>query len=159
MKKGLFIVAIAALSFSACSNKAKDDVKETAEKAEEMAQKASEKIVEEVKDAVHNAKNSLDYYGEYEGTLPAADAPGIKTTIILNKDNTYTRKAVFIDRKDNIPEEKGKFTWNADGNIITLEGAEKANQYFVSENKLYALDTNGQRITGDLADNYILKKK
>lgn len=159
MKKVLFIAAIAALAFSACGNKTKNDTEAAIDRASDKVENAADKAVDGAKDLMHNAKSSLDFYGEYEGTIPAADAPGIKTTIKLNKDNTYTRKMVFVDRKDNIPEEKGNFTWNADGNIITLNGAKEANKYFVSENRLYALDTNGQRITGDLADKYILKKK
>ncbi|WP_185154829.1 copper resistance protein NlpE [Dysgonomonas sp. 25] len=147
MKKVLFVATFAVFAFYSCGNK--------------TPKTESEVLIEEVEEIkeVHNARNSLDYYGTYEGELPAADAPGIKTTIVLNKDNTYTRKVVFVNRKDNIPEEKGNFTWNADGNIITLEGAEKANQYFVAENRLFALDINGQRITGDLADKYVLTKK
>lgn len=55
-------------------------------------------------------------------------------------------------------EDTGKYTWNNDGSVITL-GSDPSEQYQVGENTLYALDMNGKRITGDLADMYILKKK
>ena len=31
---------------------------------------------------IHNAETSLDYEGTYKGVLPAADCPGIETTLI-----------------------------------------------------------------------------
>ena len=56
-------------------------------------------------------------------------------------------------------EEKGKYTWNAAGNTIILDGVKDApNQYFVGENTLTQLDMEGNKITGDMADLYILKK-
>jgi len=39
---------------------------------------------------------------------------------------------------------------------ITLSDGSK---YLVGENQLFMLDTEGNRITGGLAENYILKKK
>jgi NlpE N-terminal domain len=45
------------------------------------------------------------------------------------------------------------------GSIITLTGIKnKPNEYFVGENKLIQLDIDGNKITGSLADKYILKK-
>ena len=37
-----------------------------------------------------SVKRVDEYCGVYEGTLPAADAPGIKTTISLDKAQNYT---------------------------------------------------------------------
>ena len=52
-----------------------------------------------VTDDGHNAQNSLDWAGTYEGTLPCADCPGIKTTITLKDDNTYTISEEYLERK------------------------------------------------------------
>ena len=49
---------------------------------------------------MHNAETSLDYFGEYKGTIPAADCPGIEVTLIFNKDRTYTQKYIYLERKD-----------------------------------------------------------
>lgn len=43
--------------------------------------------------------------GIYEGTLPAADCPGIKTVLTINADCTYELKQDYIDRKDGHDEE------------------------------------------------------
>ena len=81
---------------------------------------------------IHNAETSLDYEGTYKGVLPAADCPGIETTLILNPDKTFTLHSVYIDR-DSSFDEKGTYT--LEGNILTLkeEGGETA--YYKVEEK------------------------
>ncbi len=118
-----------------------------------------EKPAADVVDA-HNAKNSLDYLGTYKGVLPCADCPGIETEIVLNKDETYVKKTKYLEKGDKVFEELGDFTWLEDGNTMSLEGIDTApTLYFVSENKLIALDQEGNKIEGDLAKNYELTKQ
>lgn len=105
----------------------------------------------------HNAQNSLDYQGTYKGTLPTADGPGREVVVVLG-DSTYTRTSVFLKGGEKQTEE-GKYEWASDGSTITLLGAEVSNQYFVGEDQLFALDIDGKRIEGDLAEHYILKKE
>lgn len=50
----------------------------------------------------------------------------------------------------------GTAVWDAQGQKITLADG---TQYLVGENQLIMLDTEGKRITGELAANYVLKKK
>lgn len=105
----------------------------------------------------HNAKTSLDYQGTYTGKLPTASGEGMIVTIELG-ENTFVKKVEYVGKKD-ITEEKGNYTWNSDGNTIVLEGVKDApNKYFVGENTLTQLDMDGNKITGDTADLYILKK-
>ena len=66
---------------------------------------------------MHNAETSLDYFGEYKGTIPAADCPGIEVTLIFNKDRTYTQKYIYLERKDGEFNETG--TFKVEGNILT----------------------------------------
>jgi uncharacterized lipoprotein NlpE involved in copper resistance len=107
----------------------------------------------------HNSSNSLDWGGRYKGTLPCADCEGIITELTLNLDKTYLLKISYLGKGDNSVEEKGTFSWNETGNIITLAGLKnRPNQYFVGENILIQLDMMGNRITGNLAENYILRK-
>jgi copper homeostasis protein (lipoprotein) len=107
----------------------------------------------------HNARNSLDYAGSYTGTLPCADCPGIETQIDLTYEGQFVKKTRYLGKNDAQANEiSGKYTWNEAGNTITLEGVEGANQYFVGENTLSQLDQQGQRITGQLAENYMLRK-
>lgn len=108
----------------------------------------------------HNAANSLDYMGIYSGILPCADCEGIDTTIELGSGNSYVKKIIYLGKDDQqVVESGGTFTWNDAGNIITLNEEAAPNQYFVGENVLFHLDINGNRITGELAEKYELRKR
>ena len=105
-----------------------------------------------------NAQNSLDWSGTYEGILPCADCEGIKTVVKLNSDDTYHLSMEYIDR-DFTYMDSGTFSWAENGNQIKLKGSQgDETKYFVSENKIIQLDYEGNRITGELADMFILEK-
>jgi len=146
MKKLFIVVAAISLMYSCGGNMQKTN--------EQVKDEPTAQVVDE-----HNAKNSLDYKGTYKGEIPAADAPGIIISITLS-DNTYVKTMKYVDRGDKTFEEKGDYTWNAEGNTIKLMGAKDSpDQYFVGENTLTMLDMDGNKITGDMADLYILKKQ
>ena len=106
---------------------------------------------------MHNAETSLDYEGTYKGVFPAADCPGIETTLILNPDKTYTLHSVYIDR-DSSFDDKGTYTLK--GNLLTLkEENGEISYYKVEENRVRLLTDDKQEITGALADHYILNKE
>jgi len=107
----------------------------------------------------HNSSNSLDVDGLYKGTLPCADCEGIETEIELGKDKSFVKRTIYLGKDGRIFEEKGFYIWNSEGNTITLSGIKNApDQYFVGENELIQLDMKGDRITGNLADKYVLRK-
>jgi uncharacterized lipoprotein NlpE involved in copper resistance len=97
--------------------------------------------------------------GLYEGKLPTASGEGMEVKVTLS-GNTYKKSITYIGKSDEAIETAGEFTWdNAGDSIITLFGEEAPNKYLVGENTLTHLDMDGNIITGDLADMYILKKK
>jgi len=106
---------------------------------------------------VHNSKISLDWKGTYAGILPAADSPGINVQITLRADQSFTIVYNYID-KQGIATESGTFSWDEAGNIITLKHTTFPPYYRVGENHLLQLDLKGKKITGNLADQYMLKK-
>lgn len=106
----------------------------------------------------HNAQDSLDYEGIYKGKFPTADGEGMEVTVELSENN-YTQTVSYIGKENSTFTKTGKYTWNEAGDTITLNGANAPNQYFVGENKLIQLDMDGQMITGELADMYVLKKQ
>lgn len=105
------------------------------------------------------SQNALDWNGVYEGILPCADCEGTKTTITLNQDLTFVKKVEYLGKDQEVFENQGTFKWNETGNRIILEGLEDTpNQFIVGENVLIQLDIQGNRITGEMADKYILTK-
>jgi uncharacterized lipoprotein NlpE involved in copper resistance len=109
-----------------------------------------------------NSKVSLDWNGTYFGVVPCADCPGIEVRITLNLDDTYRIDRKYQGRSDDVHVSEGTFSWDEDGSIITFENQDKTKvptMYKVCENYLLQLDLNGNVITGELADNYVLKKE
>ncbi|MGL4746291.1 MAG: copper resistance protein NlpE [Shewanella sp.] len=102
------------------------------------------------------SQNALDWPGVYEGVLPCASCEGIQTTLTLQADNSFELKSIYLGKDESIFKVAGKFDWDSNGSKITLSDGSK---YLVGENQLFMLDTDGNRITGGLAENYILKKK
>ncbi|HRI46990.1 MAG TPA: copper resistance protein NlpE N-terminal domain-containing protein [Ignavibacteriaceae bacterium] len=108
----------------------------------------------------HNAQNSLDWSGVYKGVVPCADCEGIETILILNKDLSYVLKTSYLGKENNPFIIEGNFIWNESSNKITLSGIQNApNSFFVGENLIYQLDMDGNRITGELSENYALRKE
>ncbi len=108
----------------------------------------------------HNSQNSLDWQGTYKGVTPCADCEGIETEIVLNADLTFTLKTKYLGKVDGkVFQETGSFVWDKTGGIISLEGLKgRPSQYKVGENRLIQLDMEGNVITGDLAEKYVLTK-
>ncbi|RLZ12621.1 copper resistance protein NlpE [Faecalibacter macacae] len=139
--------------FTSCGND-KDSVQST---------KTNDSIV--VTDTIvdsHNAKNSLDYEGIYEGILPCinSDCKEIELSLKLMPDNmfVYGTKRVGVDKEELMTT--GTYHFEEDGNTIVLEQiANVPNSFFVSEGKIYQLDKNQKKIEGDDAEKYILLKK
>lgn len=95
--------------------------------------------------------------GVYQGTLPAADAAGIETTLTFDKDNRVLQRLVYVGKKDGVFAAKG--TFSADGNIVAVMLAGEDPAYYRQEKgQLRRLDMDMQPVEGALADYYILKK-
>ena len=145
MKKNVLILA-AAFALVACGGNAQRkavtaDSQETVAAAPDM----------------HTAETSLDYLGTYEGTLPAADCPGIQTTLTLNPDGAYKLHMKYIDRDTEL-DEWGRFTIEANQLTLYPDEGEPTGSYHVEENRLRMLDAEKQPVTGALAENYVLQK-
>ena len=110
---------------------------------------------------IHTSQNALDWQGTYEGITPCADCEGIATQLHLFHDGTYKLSTQYLGKNKKVFVEKGTFTWDQHGRVITLNNLEPntmSTRYQVGENQLFQLDGEGQRITGDLANRFILNK-
>ncbi|MBL7700001.1 MAG: copper resistance protein NlpE N-terminal domain-containing protein [Chitinophagaceae bacterium] len=109
-------------------------------------------------DTTHTSRTSLDWDGIYRGVLPCADCEGIQKTVYLNKDGSYRLKIKYLGKQTTSSESSGTFEWNSHGNTITLSENGQPVSFFVGENTLTELDKSGNKVTGQLAPNYVLSK-
>jgi len=138
MRKSILPFFIAAAALAACDPVSKSAAPTTA-------------------DPAHSSRISVDWTGSYQGTLPCADCEGIATVITLRDDNSYEIGRKYIGKQDTVFYSAGKFEWNAEGSGIQLSN-ESPYFFQVGENQLVQFDMNGKKITGNLADNYVLRK-
>ena len=110
-------------------------------------------------DANHG-ENSLDWPGVYRGFIPCDDCSGIKTSLALNKNNTYLLITQYVGKSEREIVEKGTFASGNTANtlVLTPRNSTTTRQYLVGENMFIQLDSNGNRITGKLAERYILRR-
>ncbi len=109
----------------------------------------------------HHADKSLDWPGIYMGFLPCQDCIGVKTTLALNKSGSYILITVNVGKSDREFVEKGKFTAGGKGDtlVLTARNSNVTHQYAVAKDMLIQLDEQGNRVSGKLADRYILRRK
>jgi Uncharacterized lipoprotein NlpE involved in copper resistance len=136
MKKGIILLCIAVTALSAC-NSGKRASNAPTNEAEAIA-------------LGDNSRNSLDWAGVYRGTLPCADCSGIEVEIRLNEDLSYERVMSYLGKGDNRYPDNGRFEWDETGSRIKLTSTSSPdatdNWFLVGENKLIALDIEGNRI-------------
>ncbi len=94
--------------------------------------------------------------GTYKGLMPAASGPGIDITLQINMNGTFKRKLVYVGEKDGTFLESGRYT--VSGSLLTLETDNEISYYRKEKNGLLLLDYRRQRITGALAEHYLLTK-
>ncbi|RND07915.1 copper resistance protein NlpE [Acinetobacter baumannii] len=158
MRKSLLAIALMSTLLVACNKH--ENKTETTSDASTPVQTAQSNNNEAV-DTAHTAENSLDWDGKYKGTLPCADCEGIKTELELKDDKTYELTETYLGKGDANPfETHGKFTFDKDNtSVITLDDKAQNRKFFIGENTATALDMEGKKVEGSLAEHYVLKKE
>jgi uncharacterized lipoprotein NlpE involved in copper resistance len=110
--------------------------------------------------APHSSRDSLDWAGTYEGTMPCADCPGIRTTLELRMDGTFLLSRRYLERSE-APRmtQGGRFTWDPNGRDVILTVPGGPLRFWVGEGWVRQLDRDGQAITGPNAEAYVLRKQ
>ena len=99
--------------------------------------------------------------GTYEGTLPAADCPGIKTVLTINADSTYQLKQDYIDRKDGHDEASGVLQV-LDNNVLMLVCPSSGDNIFYkmkNYSSIILIDSSKNEPKRKEAKHFVLRKK
>lgn len=135
------VMAAIAMSLFSCNNSGKQN----------------STVTQDSTSVVEAATNS--FIGTYQGTLPCADCEGIKTTLTLNNDSTYSLKSEYLGKKGETFDENGEFNVT-DNQVVVLTATSGEKTYYKILNGEVALsDSLGQINDGELAENYKLKKQ
>lgn len=115
----------------------------------------------EVIQPAHESRLALDYTGRYEGIVPCADCEGIETILTLKDTTHYMLETRYLGKGgQNFDQVEGIYHWSEKNNVIRLNGiTDRPNMFFVGENYLIQLNMMGERVTGELASAYFLKKQ
>lgn len=106
----------------------------------------------------HNAANSLDIPGVYEGNFPCSDCEGIHVVLTLNKDKTYRMVTYYLGNETNNYEMPG--LWIVEKSTLTLtDSLGKKEKYFAGENFIQQIDEEGNRMEGETPEEHKLIKK
>ncbi len=98
------------------------------------------------------------YSGEYTGTYPCADCPGIETTLVLNTDRTFVYTTVYLEEKDGRFTQRGSYTVN--DNVLTLKTEKDGLIHFlIGPDTLSLMGKGYTPATGNMAPLYTLKKR
>jgi uncharacterized lipoprotein NlpE involved in copper resistance len=152
--KYVFIASILFLAM-ACNNAEKH--------AEQMADSAVVATDSPAKDTASMVAEPAVTSVHYSGTLPCADCTGIETEIDLKSDYTYSIHSIYAGRKSTGPgsneiSETGKWMQHGEDTIHLADRKNAPAMFIRTDSSLVQLDMNGKKITGKLADKYILKK-
>lgn len=101
------------------------------------------------------------YCGTYQGTLPAADSPGIKTVLTIAADSTYTLSSQYIDRQAQPVVTSGVYHLKQGGKLIELvtpSSGEKTYYKIKDAKSIVMTDSAGIEPQGPTAKFYVLKR-
>lgn len=161
MKKIFITAVVLALTLGACKNttqQMQEGAQQVLNSVEEHTEQALNKAGETVKETTTLIKEEI-IKGTYQGVLPCADCEGIQFELTLNADKTYELKQTYLGKKETLAD-TFKGNYSLQDNIIKLDGLKDMSNLFEMEiNQLRYLDAEGNEVTGELADKYILKKK
>ena len=98
--------------------------------------------------------------GTYEGTLPADDCEGIRTTLKLHEDTTYDLKELYLGREEGAVETCGSYTILGDCLVeLTASSSNEKIYYKIVNEGLMLSDAEGNENNSELADHYILRRE
>ena len=144
-KMNLALAAALLISMAACTNSPKKEAATTDPETTAAVATATD------------TTTTLVMTGTFEGTLPAASSEGIRTSLTVNADSTYSYKQEYIGEKDANFETSGVYHLIGKDliELVTPSSGEKT--YYKRVETGYMLsDSLGTVNQGELAEHYIL---
>lgn len=152
MKKSVMMMAIAAMALTvACTGKKTTD---------NVDNQDSTSLVDSSAAIVPIDLTTIA--GTYEGTLPAADGPGIKTIVTLNADSTYQITQDYLGRKKDVLDAASGVFKVLEGKVLMLVRPSSGEHTFYKvkdDNNIVLTDSLGNEPEGEIAKFYVLTKK
>lgn len=104
---------------------------------------------------------TASHIGTFEGTLPAADCDGIKTTLQLEADGTYSLQSEFdLNGETQNIETNGVYHLVGEKVIeLVVPSSNEKIYYKIVQDGVMLSDEKGTENQGELAASYILKRK
>lgn len=152
MKKIYFIAAVAAVAFMAsCTGK---------KTAQDAADSDSAAVAADTV-AAGSGVNLAAVAGTYEGMLPAADCPGLKTVITINADSTYLLQQDAEGRADGHDEASGVLSVVGGNVLMFVRPSSGEHTYYKvkDDDSIVMTDSLGNEPEGEMAKLYVLKRK
>ncbi|WDF70433.1 copper resistance protein NlpE [Sphingobacterium oryzagri] len=109
------------------------------------------------KSTTDESVNLTDFYGTYEGTIPCNDCDGIKTTLVINNNETFNMRTERLGSQQSASD-NGRYQLEENGGILHLRAKDTDLKLQIAKDKLLHLDKDGQIIEGALADRYLYRK-
>lgn len=145
---------LASISFFSCND---------ANKETDSGALAEENAIENMKELITSNEDDLyRWAGTYQGIMPCASCEGIETFIVLNSNGTYQKSQIYLTEENEEFDEEGTIEWDNDNFTMTLypnDDSAESQIYEYDGNNLIALKQDGTRVTGALAEYYILEKQ
>ncbi|MGZ8556796.1 MAG: copper resistance protein NlpE N-terminal domain-containing protein [Chitinophagaceae bacterium] len=143
MKKIFYILLLPSLYLWACNNSASNK------------EQAGDSVVSKpvLIDSV-----ALKSAGIYSGYVPCADCEGIITFLLLKPDMTYSMEETYYKKDEKVNLSNG--VWKMNNGKLNLYAGDEVKVSFLTEGeKLMQLDHEGNRISGNLGDKFVLTRK
>lgn len=158
MKK-LMVLAAAAFAMVALGSCGMGSQSQEAAKADSLAAAAKADSIAAAEAAAIASEMQLPL-GTYKGTLPAADCPGIEVSLVLSTESS-TLSELYLERDTEPKVFPGVASFDAEGRLVFTpnDSNEPASLYAVEGNTLRRLGADGQPVTGELADKYVLTRQ
>lgn len=150
MKKTAILSVVALLQLAGCAFKTPPEDYKSANPAMADPVKAFASVAE-------STTLPPAVYGNWQGSLPCADCEGITYYLTFQKDKTFRESSEYLGKNAPPVVENGTWMVNSDSVVQLIKPSGK--RYLIMENQnLVLLDLQGQRVTSELAEKYILTR-